>query len=108
MTLPMTYKTLPEIVAEYFKFRGYVNPTSDQALKHLVAEVGEMADADVNSDAEWVRNTERERDLAGEVGEVQMMLIVYAQVHGLDPVGCMLDKMRSKGFDPRLIGNISG
>ena len=91
--------TLIEIVEKYYQFRGYAVPDAGQALLFLVSEMGELADAHVHTQADWVRNHARERDVAGEVGDVMMMLTAYCMATGLDPVGAMLDKMRSKGFD---------
>lgn len=90
--------TLGERVERYYKFRELVTPDAGQALLFLVSEVGELADAHVHSQAEWVRNNERERNVADEVGDCMLMLTAYCNAQGLDPVGCMLDKMAKKGF----------
>lgn len=91
--------TLEEIVADYYTSRQYAVPDANQALLFLVSEIGELADAQVHGQDRWVRNdNQKNRSISGEIGDVMMMLTVYAAAHGCDPVGCMLDKMRSKGF----------
>ena len=120
--------TLPELVEQYYTHRGYVTPKTDEALLFLVSEVGELceaylslyrprsfstrmflnlvsrigrtADGIVSGKAAWVRNGDRKKtaSAAYEIGDVQMMLTVVAGSLELEPVGCMLDKMASKGF----------
>lgn len=91
-------KTLDEIVQGYYDFRNMSRPSAAQALMFLVSEVGELADAHVNQEAEWVRNNQRERNIPDEIGDVMMMLTVYAAANGCDPVGCMTDKMGRRGY----------
>ncbi len=90
--------TLLEIVEAYRGYRKLVTPDANQALMFLMSEVGELADAHVNREAEWVRNNQRDRNIPDEIGDVMMMLVSYAGAVGCDPVGCMLDKMRRKGL----------
>ncbi len=92
--------TLLELVKGYYEFRGLVWPDADQALMFLVSEVGELADAQVHSKAEWVRNNVRERDPADEAGDVLMMLTVYCINRGIDPVEALKAKMKRKGYQP--------
>ena len=89
---------LREIVETYYRHRGLTQPDATQALLFLVSEVGELADAHVESQAEWVRNNERERGVEDEIGDVLMMLTVFAATQGVDPVDAMLNKFRRKGF----------
>ncbi len=91
--------TLLEIVERYRAYRKLVTPDASQSLMFLVSEVGELADAHVNQQAEWVRNNQKERNIPDEIGDVMLMLTSYAGAVGCDPVGCMLDKMRRKGFE---------
>jgi len=85
----------------YFNARGLVWPEkSDQALKFLISEIGELADADVANEDEWIRNnpnSERRTDF--EISDVMMMLFVYADLKGLDPHQCVYEKILSKGYD---------
>jgi len=95
----MKEQTLPEIVEKYFQFRNLTQPDANQAYLFLVSEIGELADAFVADQAAWVRNNpEKERNVSDEIGDVLMMLTVFAMSQGIDPKQAMLDKMRSKGF----------
>lgn len=90
---------LRELVAAYYQQRGLTQPDATQALLFLVSEVGELADAHVESQAQWVRNNDRERGVEDEIGDVLMMLTVFAAAQGMDPFDAMLAKFRRKGFD---------
>lgn len=95
----MQSSDLIKIVKEYYTFRGLTEPDANQAYLFLVSEIGELADAFVANQAQWVRNNpDRERDLESEIGDVLMMLTVFAAAHGIDPRDAMLNKMRRKGF----------
>ena len=89
---------LRDIVETYYRQRGLTQPDATQALLFLVSEIGELADAHVESQAEWVRNNERERGVEDEIGDVLMMLTVFAATQGVDPLDAMLAKFRRKGF----------
>ena len=91
---------LNDIVEEYYAYRGLTTPDANQAYLFLVSEIGEMADALVANQADWVRNNpDRERSVEPEIGDVLMMLTVCAAQLGIDPVEAMLNKMKSKGFE---------
>ena len=88
-----------EIVKNYYEFRGLTQPDTNQAFLFLVSEIGELSDALVANQASWVRNNpDRERQIPAEIGDVLMMLTVFAATQGIDPIEAMLEKMRSKGF----------
>jgi len=88
-----------EIVEKYYVFRGLTQPDANQAFLFLVSEVGELSDALVADQANWVRNNpDRERQIPAEVGDILMMLTVFAATQGIDPIQAMLEKMKSKGF----------
>jgi len=84
------------LVLDYFNARDMPFPDKVKALLFLVSEIGEIADAEVDKMGEWVRNNERERDEAKEVGDVLFMLYVYAIAKGINPVHEMVKKMESK------------
>jgi NTP pyrophosphatase (non-canonical NTP hydrolase) len=93
--------TITEIVRQYYQFRGLTEPDANQAFLFLVSEVGELSDAFVEKQARWVRNNpDRERDINAEIGDVLMMLTVFAASQGVDPLEAMLAKMERKGFVP--------
>ncbi len=95
----MNMGDLIDTVNRYYNFRGLTQPDAAQAFLFLVSEMGELADAFVQEQAEWVRNNpDRERDIEAEIGDVLMMLTVFASTQGFDPFEAMLKKMGSKGF----------
>jgi NTP pyrophosphatase (non-canonical NTP hydrolase) len=90
---------LLDLVKQYYEFRGLTAPDTNQAFLFLVSEMGELSDALVADQAEWVRNNpNRERDVEAEIGDVLMMLTVFAASQGINPIDAMLKKMESKGF----------
>lgn len=90
---------LLDIVKQYYHFRGLTAPDTNQSFLFLVSEMGELSDALVADQAEWVRNNpDRERDVEAEIGDVLMMLTVFADSQGINPIDAMLKKMESKGF----------
>jgi len=96
-----TNQTITEIVRQYYQFRGLTEPDANQAFLFLVSEVGELSDAFVENQAQWIRNNpDRERDVQAEIGDVLMMLTVFAASQGVDPLDAMLAKMARKGFAP--------
>ena len=95
----MPQPSLVQIVQDYYTFRGLTQPDAGQAFLFLTSEVGELADAFVHDQAAWVRNNpDRERDVESEIGDILMMLTVFAATQGVDPRDAMLKKMRRKGF----------
>jgi NTP pyrophosphatase (non-canonical NTP hydrolase) len=96
---------LGEIVKGYYAQRKLVRPDARQALLFLVSEVGELADAVVHEEADWVRNNEKARSVEDEIGDVLMMLTALCMAMGVDPVECMIEKMVKKGYtDARIEG----
>ena len=90
-------------VMGYFAFRGYKTPDPIQAFLFLASEVGELADRLVQAQsAAWVRNhpESKSADPQGEIADVLMMLTALCSALNLDPVELMLEKFKSKGFDP--------
>jgi len=98
----MSSCNLPAIVQEYYRFRSLTRPDASQAFLFLVSEIGELSDAFVEGQAEWVRNNpDRHRDVSDEIGDILMMLTVFADTQGIDPVEAMLKKMQRKGFQTK-------
>jgi len=95
----MENHNLLEIVKQYYEFRGLTQPDNNQAFLFLTSEVGELADAFVADQADWVRNNpNKHRSVPDEIGDVLMMLTVFSITMGIDPVQAMIDKMKRKGF----------
>ena len=92
---------LRDTVNQYFQYRGYKEPDTVQAFLFLTSEIEELADKLVHQQSEdWVRNHPESKndDIAGEIGDILMMLTKTADTLGLDPMDCMLEKMSAKGF----------
>ena len=95
----MENHNLLEIVERYYEFRGLTQPDKNQAFLFLTSEVGELADALVADQADWVRNNpDKHRSVSDEIGDVLMMLTVFSTTMGIDPVQAMLEKMKRKSF----------
>lgn len=94
--------TLNKLVDSYFEFRGLKEPDTHQAFLFLTSEIGELADQLVQMDGDWVRNHPDRKivNVAGEIGDVLMMLIKTAQKLGIDPLDAMVEKFISKGWRP--------
>ena len=98
--IKMTECNLIQLVQQYYDFRGLTQPDANQAFLFLTSEIGELADALVAKQGKWVRNNpNRERIIPDEIGDVLMMLTVFAATQGIDPLEALKEKMRSKGFE---------
>ena len=95
----MENHNIPEIVKQYYEFRGLARPDAHQAFLFLTSEIGELADAFVADQGDWIRNNpDKDRSVSDEIGDVLMMLTVFSEALGIDPVQAMLEKMEKKGF----------
>ena len=95
----MQNSELTKIVKKYYQFRDLTEPDANQAFLFLTSEIGELADAFVADQAEWIRNNPgKKRSISDEVGDVLMMLTVFAMTQDIDPYHAMLEKMQAKGF----------
>jgi NTP pyrophosphatase (non-canonical NTP hydrolase) len=98
--------TLEDIWKGYAESRKYEVPNTLESFLWLVSEIGELSESIVvNMKDGWVRNNPEKKPKVGdeltadEIGDVLMMLIATASAKGLDPIQCMLDKMKKKGFE---------
>jgi NTP pyrophosphatase (non-canonical NTP hydrolase) len=101
--MPETPQGLRKLVNGYFEFRNYTEPTTDQAFKFFAAELGELADALVQSEANWVRNNPEDKSgdlqaIKAEIGDCLMMLTKLADTLDIDPLTAMIEKFQSKGW----------
>ncbi len=88
---------------EYYNFRSYKIPDTNQAFLFLTSEIGELADRLVTGQSdEWVRNhpEAKHSNLKPEIGDVLMMLtaLCNAEYGSTDPIDCMVEKWSNKGF----------
>ena len=94
---PLVDGVIMDRVRSYYESRKLQMPNDQCALLFLVSEVGEFADAVVDSKSDgWVRNNNKPRSIPDEIGDVLMMLYVFAMQHDLNPYECMMDKMNRK------------
>jgi NTP pyrophosphatase (non-canonical NTP hydrolase) len=114
--MPVYIEPMMDYIDRYFQFRELAKPENIyHALSFLTSELGELADAvvsedkpgvshasgadAVSSDGSWVRNhPDKERSVRAEAGDVLMMLYVTMHLHNADPMICMMEKFKSKGF----------
>ena len=91
------------LVDAYFKFRGLTHPDAAQSFLFLTSEMGEVADAIVQDQAQWTRNNPQNKDgsvqkIREELGDVLMMLTKTSQGYNGDPISDMISKFKKKGF----------
>lgn len=92
---------LSDIIKEYYAKRGLVWPNFDNAMKFVATEIGEVYEIDLSRDT-WVRNNPEDKpkfnkeDLAKELGDVLMMVMVAGIAEGVDPLDALLEKMYKK------------
>ncbi len=98
--MPVYIEPMMDYIDRYFQFRELAKPENIyHALSFLTSELGELADAIVASDGSWIRNhPDKERSVRAEAGDVLMMLYVTMHLHNADPMICMMEKFKSKGF----------
>ncbi len=92
---------LVEIIKDYFNTRGLVWPNFDNAMKFAQTELAEVYEIDLARNT-WVRNNPQDKpefdkeELAKELGDAIMMLIVAGIAEGVDPVDALLEKIGKK------------
>jgi NTP pyrophosphatase (non-canonical NTP hydrolase) len=92
-----------EDVKQYYVARGLVVPNVWESLAWAATEAGEVYEVLLRGDKEWVRNNKDKEgipylpaDLAEELGDQIMMLIVAGWAEGVDPIAALKEKMRRK------------
>lgn len=89
-------------VQEYYIKRNLNRPDVWEALGWASAEFGEVYEVLMSWNPKWVRNNpekhpvKSKEDLAEELGDVIMMLIVAGMSEGVDPVSALEEKMKRK------------
>lgn len=93
---------IAEIIREYYRIRRLKVPDEWQALAWAMTEVGEAYEILLASHSGWVRNNpENEPDwdpkeFGIELGDTIMMLVIAGLVVGVDPIACLMNKVREK------------
>lgn len=93
---------LIELINTYYSKRELVWPTTDQAMQWVETELGEVYELLLARQPGWVRNNPGNKppfnrgELAEELGDAIMMLIVAGIAEGVDPIGAMEHKIYRK------------
>jgi len=98
----MLTSELKDFIVNYYNKRGLKWPDFDDAMKFVATEIGEVYEVDLSRDKGWVRNnpeskpTFNKEQLASELGDVIMMVMVAGIAEGVDPLQALLKKMCRK------------
>lgn len=87
---------LSQKIQEYYTKRGLAYPDLKSASMFLACEAAEVMDAVLRMEPHWIRNNQRQVDLAEELGDVLMMVLVTASVADIDPVAALEAKLDRK------------
>lgn len=93
---------LSEFILYYYEKRGLKLPDFNSAMKFVQTELGEVYELDLAREGGWVRNNPESKpkfsreELAIELGDVIMMIMVAGIVEGVDPLKALIDKMERK------------
>lgn len=89
------------IIKDYFEKRKLKMPDFSDAMKFVITEVGEVLEVDLSRKG-YVRNNPQNKpvynkeELAMELGDAIMMLIVAGITEGVDPLDAMVKKIERK------------
>ena len=98
---------LKEKIVAYYDLRGYVTPSLKDAAIWLATEVGELLDAIMRTEKDWVRNNpDKPSKVEEELADVMMMLLVAAGAADVDPMDALLRKMNRKTGGELLAGQL--
>jgi len=89
-----------EIVEAFLDTKPELKIPERRYLSNMVKLLSQ-ADIMVSDQDAWVRNNDRqkkERDVADEIGDANMMLRVFAMSLGINADNAMITKMEKKGF----------
>ena len=98
----MKTEDLQKFITVYYEKRKLNWPDFNDAMKFVATEIGEVYEVDLSRDKGWVRNnpeskpTFNKEQLASELGDVIMMVMVAGIAEGVDPLQALLKKMCRK------------
>lgn len=98
----MLTNELRDFIIRYYEKRNLMWPDFDNAMKFVHTELGEVYEVDLARRGEWVRNNPDKKppfdldQLASELGDVIMMVMVAGIVEGVDPLEALINKMCKK------------
>ena len=93
---------LAQEIKDYYEKRGLKHPNIWEALGWATAELGEVYEVIMSWNPDWVRNNPQDHpvktmeDLAEELGDVILMLMVAGLESGIDPIDALRVKMLRK------------
>ena len=98
----MLTNELQKFIAMYYEKRQLKWPNFDDAMKFVATEIGEVYEVDLARTDGWVRNNPdgkpifTKEQLASELGDVIMMVMVAGIVEGVDPLDALVKKINRK------------
>jgi NTP pyrophosphatase (non-canonical NTP hydrolase) len=93
---------LVNLIKEYYDYRDLKWPNFDSAMKFVQTEIAEVYELDLAREGGWVRNnpqnkpTYNKEDMAKELGDCIMMLVVAGIAEGVDPIEALTNKINKK------------
>jgi NTP pyrophosphatase (non-canonical NTP hydrolase) len=91
-----------DFIRNYYTKRGLAWPNFEDAMKFVATEIGEVYEVDLSRNPTWVRNNPQDKptfskeQLASELGDVIMMVMVAGIVEGVDPLDALVKKINRK------------
>lgn len=98
----MLTSELADFIINYYEKRKLSWPDFNDAMKFVATEIGEVYEVDLSRNPTWVRNNPQnkpifsEEQLASELGDVIMMVMVAGIAEGVDPLEALIKKIRRK------------
>lgn len=93
---------ITKVVLDYFNKRGLKFPNFDDAMKFTLTEIAEVYELDLARTGGWIRNNPynkpayNKEEMAEELGDAIMMLIVAGIAEGVDPIEALNRKIERK------------
>ena len=93
---------LLKLISKYYETRQLKYPNIWEALAFTQTELGEVYEILLAQKGGWIRNNPQNKpdfskeELAKELGDSIMMLVVAGMAEGVDPIQALTDKINSK------------
>lgn len=91
-----------DLIYYYYEKRKLHWPDFENAMKFVQTELGEVYELDLARSGDWVRNNPQNKpdfdkeELARELGDAIMMLIVAGITEGVNPLSALYEKLQNK------------
>ena len=95
-------QSLYDEILNYYTGRKLTMPDFDNAMKFAMTEIAEVYELDLARTGGWVRNNPESKpkynkiDMAEELGDAIMMLVVAGIAEGVNPLEALSNKMDRK------------